>query len=181
MRLVAAIALLLAAGEARANSAPPSTYWIAETRPGMVQICPSVGRTCTDRVLLRRDVATGATVSMTTCGVDAPDCYVDECVPAGTYQYGFAVPYDCSTFGAYYYAQVAVDGAPAGCTRTQPEPAPVDSVPWPTGDPAQDRICASTYDGPGSGVGCSTGGAVVGLNALAILVGLALRRRRVCR
>jgi hypothetical protein len=73
--------------------------------------------------------------------------------------------------------QVDVVGATAGCTRTQPEPMPAESVPWPTGPGAQARICASTYRGPAGGAGCSTGGAVVGLNALVVAAGLALRGR----
>ncbi|MFT3914520.1 MAG: hypothetical protein QM704_10505 [Anaeromyxobacteraceae bacterium] len=173
--LIAACLLLPVALVARANSAPPLTYWIHEDAPGAVRICAS-GEDCSGRVLLRRDVATGAVVSMTSCGSGATaGCYLDECVPAGTYQYGLQVPYACDErWGAFYYAQEDVVGAPAGCTRTLPAPVAAASVPW----GASDVICTSNYHGPETTVGCSSTGAVVGLNLLAIGAGLALRRRR---
>lgn len=167
--------LVVITSAARADSAPPLTYWIHEDTPGSVRICPSMGKTCPDRVLLRRDVATGAIVSMTACGTGiASDCYLDECVPAGRYQYGFQVPYACDDrWGSYYYAQEDVAGAPANCTRTLPAPEVAASVPWKTSE----VICEGSYGADGM-FGCSNAGGVVGLNLLAIGAGIALRRRR---
>ena len=170
---IASALLFLGVPAARANSAPPATYWLHEPTPGTVGICPSA-EVCPNRVLLRRDVATGAVVSMRACEAGgSTGCYVDECVPAGTYQYGFEVPYACDErWGAYYYAELQVAGAPATCTRTVPAPAAAASVPWKTSD----VICKGSYgaDGP---FGCSSAGGVVGLNLVAIGVGLALRSR----
>jgi len=170
-RLAALVVSLVAAGAARANSPPPATYWIHEGQPGKVWICPSMGPACPERVLLRRDVGSGEIVSVTACVAVEPQCYLDECVPAGTYQYGFAVPYRCEETGSYFYEQIEAQGAPPGCTRTGPAPAPAASVPW----SSRQVICRSTY-GHSDG-GCSTLGGVVGLNLLAVGLGLGLLRR----
>ena len=54
-------------------------------------------------MLLREDVASGDVVQLAAyCAECGPcqgfgdeTCFFDECVPAGTYRYGFLVPYEC--------------------------------------------------------------------------------------
>jgi hypothetical protein len=162
---------LCAAAAARADTPAPQTYAIDESPPGRVTILPvSHGqRTCPDEGLLRRDVATGAVARITTCDGDA---FVDDCVPAGTYEYGLAVPYACEPTGGVYYRRVTVVGADGGdCIEIPDEPA--DGVPWGV-DP---DVCAG-----GDASGCATAGtAVLGGNLLLLLAGLALRARRTLR
>jgi hypothetical protein len=120
-------------------------------------------------------------------GADIIMC-LDECVPAGTYRYGFATPYACerSACGTYLYGVVEVTRAlDPGCLPSagNAAPSPVAPVGW-TED---DLICG--YDGPGyygswgravaGGCGCGTASAgVLGVDGLAAAGGLALLRRR---
>jgi hypothetical protein len=179
MRLAAAPALLLAtfAGAALADAAPPFDYWIDAHDDGSVTIYLSGDRACAEGPLLRRNAGTGEVVALTSC--QGERTFLDECVPAGQYQYGLATPYGCSQWGSYYYADASVDAPPAGCTPTVEAPvtaAPGD-VPW----SSERLICESTYRGAGRGTGCGTGGAVLGTNLLALAIGLALWRRRADR
>jgi hypothetical protein len=169
-------AMTLVAARALADSPAPADYWVHQA-DGNVQICPSM-RACPDDGLLRRDVSSGEIVLVTTCGTFDPTCFLDECVPAGTYQYGLVTPYGCVTSGAYWYRTVSVAGAPPACTRTLPEPVPADSVPWSDGE----QICTSSYRGPGGpACACGSGGGVLGMQGLAVAAGLALAARRRAR
>ncbi len=83
----------------------------AEPRPGD----PASGCPYTPFSLARIDVATGATVALAenacvpapaNAGSATTSCYEDECVPPGTYQYGY---------GVRPWAQVSLDGCGGTC------------------------------------------------------------------
>jgi hypothetical protein len=173
-RLPALVVLLAAAvpAAARADCAAPLIYGITATGP-TVQICPDPYAVVASRAdcpgdgLLRVD-SNGGVVLISTC--DDQKCYVDECVPAGTYRYGRKTPFACqgSACGTYYYGSATLSASADGCTRTLAAPvAYVGALPW----GSSDLVCA--YRG-GFGYGCSSGGAapVLGFNALLLLVGL---------
>lgn len=163
---------VLLAARALADAPAPADYWIHQAS-GNVEICPSM-RSCPDDGLLRRDVDTGEIVLVTTCTIDGA-CFLDECVPAGTYQYGLATPYACVVSGAYWYRTATVEGAPPACTRTFPAPEPAGSVPWSEGE----QICPPTYGNhSGMSCGCASGEKVLGMQGLAVAAGLALAARR---
>ncbi len=180
MRLGFAIsAVLLAAAPAlaRGDAGPPSTYWIRTLDDGSVTIYLSGPRACADGPLLRKSLDTGDVVALTTCDPHEPQRFVDECVPAGRYQYGLATPYTCSEFGSAFYAEVTAPAPPAGCTPKVAAPTPAAGVPWGS-DPS---VCESSYHGGEDRVfpsGCGPGGAVLGTNLALLLAGAALWRRR---
>lgn len=175
---IAAVAVAAGAAlavEARANCAAPVGYDIEETTPGLVRVCLQTfeERRCPDEGLLRRAVDGGAIVELTRCDEDG--CFLDECVPAGTYEYGLAVPYAChsSSCSTAYYGRVTVAGPPGACVPTGDAPSGATDVPWESGRPL---VCG--YGG-GHASGCNTGAAaVLGTNLAVLLAGLALRRRR---
>ena len=122
------------------------------------------------------------TGEVVTVGPNCQDsCYHDPCVPAGTYRYGYALPYDCDTAsasGAYYYDVIEVEATGIGCV-VPPDYAPAtpyaEKPPW---DGKDNRLCKGTYEGPGA---CDIGRAtatVFALQALALAAGLWLLRRR---
>jgi len=168
-------ALVSAAGplEARANSAAPVTYAIQATG-ATVQICADpygLRAPCPADGLLRVDAA-GHAVLIATC--DAEQCFVDECVPPGRYQYGLKTPFACSphSSGTYYYVTADLTASDAGCQRTLPAPTPHQgALPWGN----HDLICG--YQG-GHGCGTAGAGTVLGLNALVLLAGLLVWRSR---
>jgi hypothetical protein len=159
--------------------------------------CPDTGG------MVRQDVHSGAIVKLADYCVGGD--YVDECVPPGTYRYGFADPYACQSAGCGgtpYYVEVTVaDSLSGSCTRNaaDPGPTPATAVPWKDSS----LVCAG-YQGSGgsgttgsSGSASSSGGAgspgkgggcavsappaalpVLGANALALVAGVALMRRR---
>jgi hypothetical protein len=101
LALAAAAAAVMANGDALANCAMPSTYQVTVTG-NTVTICPwnLEARGCPDADGMLR-VSEGAAVRIADlCEADAGDdgCYVDECVPKGQYQYGFARPYACCRY-----------------------------------------------------------------------------------
>jgi hypothetical protein len=181
------LGLWLGADVAHANSPAPETY-MTQVVGNLVYVCPwnFAERGCPDAEgMLREDTASGAVVKLaTSCVTEAGDlgtwehgCYVDECVPPGTYRYGYATPYECEGADTYWYREVEVTQPDEGCERTAatPAPAPADGVPWSGRD---DTICS--YHGMGS---CSAGGRpaaalVFGAQALALVVGLLVWRRR---
>jgi hypothetical protein len=180
----------------------------------------SSDRSCPDSGGMLRESAGGEIVKL--ADFCATGAYVDECVPAGTYRYGFATPYTCNSSacgGSDYYTEVTVTQAlSATCMRSSGDPGPTaaTSVPW--GDSSQ--ICAGDQGSggstpgsggstPGSGGSTTTGGGgsdsggsstgipskagsgsgcamglppgtvpVLSGNALALLTGLLLMRRR---
>lgn len=168
---------------ARANAPAPEYYGFDLTTEGNVVITVNdyAERACPDQGLLRRDVDTGEIVLITACQGDA---FLDECPPAGRYQYGLAEPLVChETAGTLYYGELTVPAPETRCERccmpTGPAPVAAEGVPW-SADP---YVCESSYVGQGGrdGQGCHTGGAVLGTNLLALAIGLALWRRRADR
>lgn len=173
---VAAALAMIPAFEARANCAMPVGYDVEEGPAGRVRICLRnfAERQCPDAGLLRRSTTRGEIVELTSC--DGEGCFVDECVPAGTYEYGLAEPYAChsAACSTSYYEQVTVAGPAGACERTGPAPAAAAEVPWTSG---QELVC--TY---GAGTGCGSAGTVVlGTNLAVLLAGLALWRARTDR
>ena len=177
----AAVALAAIGSPVWADMPAPQEYLISEPAPGMVvvRVLNYAGRTCPDQGLLRRNVASGEIVEITTCQ-DAQD-FLDQCVPAGDYQYGLAVPFACEgSGGTYYYGAVTVSqGASLDCTRTIDAPVAALSVPWSEAV----TVCAPSYSNDRSH-GCGTGGTVLGTNLLVLLAGAAIwrwRPRRSCK
>ncbi len=168
--LGAAAALL--ATEVRADCALPAGYHVTEDPAGRVGVClvNDPGRTCPDAGLLRRNVNSGDVVEITTCD---GGCFVDECVPAGTYQYGLAQPYACQPASCYtaYYQEATVAGAAPGCTPTVAPPAAASTVPW----GGQQNVCGYQPAGAGSsGCGLAPAGTVLGTNLALFLLGMVL-------
>ncbi len=172
-RAVAAMALAGVGTAARADLPMPDGYYAAVEPGGTVEIHVAVSsgsRGGPDDGLLRRNTATDDIVELTTCSDE--HTFLDQCVPAGEYQYGLAKPLACQVSGTEYYGVATVTvGAAAGCTRTIDAPIAASSVPW----GAEQYVCHSTYEGPGSS--CATSG-VLGANLLVLLAGLALWRWR---
>lgn len=120
--LAALAAVVVSSGDALANCAMPSTYQVTVTG-STVMICPSnlEDRGCPDADGMLR-VSGGEAVRIADrCAADAgaDGCYVDECVPKGQYQYGFARPYSCCRYccGTYFYATATVvDDLPPRCS-----------------------------------------------------------------
>lgn len=160
-RLACAISLLgsfSALPQASANCAMPVSYR-ARVDANTVTIEPlNFGeRGCPDSSgMLRENVRTGELVKLADycSGVTKPGtasesassaAYVDECVPAGTYRYGFAKPYEChpSSCSTNYFTEAEVESSLAGsCTRSSENRAPTaaTSKPW----SANETICAYT-------------------------------------
>jgi len=134
--------------------------------------------------LLRQDVATGATVRLADfckpfTDLTEPKPYLDECVPAGTYRYGFEVPYTCAYNGCATerWEVLTVSAEPVGCVRTggNPGPTPVAPVGWAAGT---EHVCGQytpADDEPPSGCSTAAGAAAA---SLALAAATLLRRRR---
>jgi uncharacterized protein (TIGR03382 family) len=173
--------LAAAPGVAFGNSAAPLTYDV-EVSGATVTVCADPyamtppGRPCPDEGLLRRHVATGEVVVITTCADDG--CFVDECVPPGEYQYGLAEPFACSehSSGTFYYVTASTTEPVGSCARTQGPPAAFNgALPWSGGD----TICGDR--GPDGG-GCSSTGGTLAFDAALLVAGAILwARRRRCR
>jgi hypothetical protein len=108
----------LVSPEASANCAMPTTYEVTVFPNNTVTICPMnyQGRGCPDPEGLLREGG-GEIVKVADKCVDGrrPErCYVDDCVPAGEYKYGFATPYECceTCCGTDYYATAIVTSDP---------------------------------------------------------------------
>jgi hypothetical protein len=130
--------------------------------------------------MLRQDVSTGEVVELSSYCVSS--AYVDECVPLGTYRYGFATPYDCSEQGCgnlAYWVPVQVTSGGSACQRSPSDAAPTvyaPGAPWPKNN-SQFVTC------PG-GCACSTQQrGVFGFDAVWVAGSLALfwRNRRASR
>src|SRR5262245_15757631 len=94
-----AVTLLLGVavpGRALANCAQPTTY-DATTAGNTVTVCLANfgARQCPDQGLLRQNPTSGEVVTLADCNSSA--CFVDECVPVGTYRYGLRTPYACNS------------------------------------------------------------------------------------
>lgn len=177
--------------DAGANCGMPVGYDVAVT-DNAVTICPAnhTGRACPDSSgMLRENATTDQVVKLEDyCSGSGYSgaCYVDECVPPGTYRYGFATPYDCcsSCCGTAYFQEVTVESAlPGNCARSEGNGAPAafaGSIPW--GD--EQIICNYGGDNPDAetddddGGGCAVAShpanTVVAVNVLALLFGLGI-------
>lgn len=169
-------ALILAAATAvalpaRANCAMPVSYEASVTG-NTVTVAPTGygGGTCPQPGgMLRQDPTSGAIVKLAdfcTTNANGDKAYVDECVPEGSYRYGFAEPYSCdsSACNTDYFTDVTVSNPlDANCARSADNAGPTaaNSVPW-KDDPT---IC--TYQGGGGSGPCPGGncGGVGGTNA----------------
>lgn len=213
---VVLLVAVAAVGPARGNCAQPVSYE-ASVEGNRVTVCPQnfADRTCPDPGgLLRQDEATGATVRIgDLCGDDpssvpggfeadagtggdtaqaaagAGPCYQDECVSAGTYRYGFGVPYECvsSACSTDFYVRVTVEAPLSrGCRRS---PGAVEPRTHAAGAPWGESAWVCGYGGGGGGAttsgGCSaTSRAAAGVFALQLLAALGglflwrTRRRR---
>jgi MYXO-CTERM domain-containing protein len=143
--LLTAVVLAVWVGQARAVP-PPATY-CGRAEGNRVIICNELlnTRTCPQpEGMLRQNVATGRVMRLgqhcTDERVMPPNvtrdsskgpCYLDECVPPGTYRYGLARPLECAGSASYYYVVVKVTSPlPPDCKRSGPAPAPVKRAPW---------------------------------------------------
>jgi hypothetical protein len=163
----AAAFVVMLSGDVLANCAMPSGYGVTVTGSS-VMICPQnlEQRGCPDADGMLR-ASEGAVVQIADrCAADAgtDGCYVDDCVPKGQYEYGFAQPYACCRYccGTYFYGRATVvDDLPPRClvvdagsepalddagNGTDAGPPATDSVsaPWSTSN----LICE--YSGGGS-------------------------------
>ncbi len=169
-------AAALLAVEARADCALPADYSVTEAPAGTVTIrLWGAGRKCPDDGLLRQGPGAADVVKITTC--DGDD-FVDQCVPAGTYRYGLATPYQCqpSSCGTFFFTTAVVAGAAPECVRTVAAPVAATGVPW--GD---DRTICGYGAGRETGCGLAPAGTVLGTNLALFLLGMALWRWRAGR
>jgi hypothetical protein len=192
--LLSPLVVLLAHSPARADCDSGAGYHASldSTTPTSVDIdLIDTARTCPDPSgMLRQDETTGAVVRLAdTCS--SPNIYVDECVPAGTYRYGYATPFDCSESacsGVGLFDEITVTASPTGCTRSTGDPGPTAVTtmpPWGVGGP--DSGLAQYKDCP-HGCACgSVGGGrtrvvsvdiVIGACALAWMVVRRYRRHK---
>jgi len=166
---LASVMVLLAAlspSSLRADCAAPLTY-VVNVNGATVHVCPTYS-SCSPDGLLRVDSA-GNVVLITTCD---GQCYVDECVAPGQYEYGGKTPFSCSreNCGALYYVTADLSATTEGCQRTHPAPTVYKgALPW----GASPFISCSS-----GGCGSSGSGPVLGLNAFVLSVGLFLWRAR---
>lgn len=182
--LATATSLWINPHDALANCAESVTYYVT-TEGSSVTICPQnfADRACPDSTsMLRENVATSEVVQIPDRCVDS--CYVDQCVAAGEYRYGFATPYQCapSSCGTDYYEDITVAAWDGDCTASDSLSSTPYSgqLPWGT----DQSICG--YGGSTSGSGCSqvagTGLSlplqVVFANGIALLFGCVLLARR---
>jgi MYXO-CTERM domain-containing protein len=134
------IASLVAPAVAHADCAEPPSYFAA-VEANTVVVCPLYATDgCPETGgMLRVDVATGAVAKLPTSCVPPPAslsqseataCYQDECVPPGTYQYGYAEPFACAECGAESATVVTVTSALSGCVSDAGALEDAGSAPW---------------------------------------------------
>jgi hypothetical protein len=150
--------------------------------------CPDAGP------MLRENPETGEVVVIFTL-CEEPSlyttCYVDECVPSGTYRYGLENPLECNEDSCWptpFYGEFTVAADPVGCTMSEGNPGPApfpDPPPW--SQSPDGNVCDPDPYGTGAGSGGSGGdcsvaspgaSAVFSMNAIAFLVGLLFLVRR---
>lgn len=188
--LLPLLAAALWPSTARANCAAPVGY-AASVDGNAVVVRPVnfTGRGCPDPDgLLRQALPGGEVVRVADlCLASEPPAggggvpYLDECVPAGRYRYGFAAPYACepNACSTAWFVEVEV-AAPLdpGCQRSAGDegPTPAAGAPW----GARQELC-----GHQGFFGCGTApagtGAVLLLDGAVAALGLALLRRRPAR
>jgi hypothetical protein len=131
-----------------ARADPASGGYIATVTDNTVKVCLSFS-SCGSAML--RQAAGGVVVRLAgSLNSNASNCYLDECVPPGTYRYGCETPLACACDSPPYWASATVTEAlDAGCTRRPGDspPAPASGVPW-TGD-QEYRDCPPVCNGFG--------------------------------
>lgn len=164
LSLIPAALAFLAASPARANCARPVTYEATVTG-NTVQVEPVNfdSRACPDASgMLRQTVGAGDIVKLADFCADGDElsAYVDECVPAGTYRYGFSAPYTCSTASCntdYFVEATVTDTLDPSCVRSAGNagPSAANAVPW----QGEAVICSYNENGGGGtgGTGTVTG------------------------
>jgi hypothetical protein len=187
MNKLAVAAITLIPSIAWGNAAEPTSYTLKPEGEGVL-VCPRNFRSrgCPDPGgMLRQNVKTGEVVKLNdACKGDEresdPGCYLDACVPAGTYRYGFAKPYACQSSSAStdYWEDITVaDGCKGEATK---HAAFEGKVPW---EGKEQAICHYQGGGSNGDNGCAhcTVGAVGSRLAPALFalgLGLMLLRRR---
>ena len=187
--MFASLTFLAHLPEAHANGeAGPNPIYVVSVQGNSVQVCPQgpIEQACPDASgMLRQDTASQQVVRLDDfCGTDyLTHCYVDECVPKGTYVYGFATSFECCTDCArtdyFGVAEVQTD-LPAECMRSEGNagPTPTDQVvPWPAYDPDGQwpNVCdQAPGDAAGETTNSSEGGCVAHSGARASVLGVHL-------
>jgi hypothetical protein len=158
--LAGALALLVPR-LASADCAAPQTY-TQQVVADSVTICPSIpggsGLGCpASGGMIRVDTSNGsATKIPDECGSDASaNCYVDECVAPGTYQYGYGTPYSCgASCSTDYFVEVNVQFLDGGGCTSDAGTGTDATAPWDGAVPAVDGFGVNpscNYESPDSG------------------------------
>jgi hypothetical protein len=180
---VVVAATLFAPARASADCASGPTY-AATVQANTVSLFIDGDWSGNANTLLRQNEADGTVVAFATpAGVGN---FYDQCVPAGTYRYGYQTPFDCSEHGCspdipYFTEATVTTPLPATCTRDANVAAPAQTStvpPWDSnGTITQNKSCPNG--------GCSFHGHTrsgVRVMILAMLgAGLVLLGRRVRR
>jgi MYXO-CTERM domain-containing protein len=172
------LAPALGSSVARADCDNGASYLIS-VNANTVRVCvTATNRGCASGIdLLRQSEADDSVVVVT--GTCSGGCYVDTCVPPGSYRYGYATPYDCSEAGcggvSFFELAEVNDSLPASCATT--DIPTTTAPPWegPQGGTTQFKVC--------NGCGCATGQpadrlVVLALDGLVVIAGLAVGRVR---
>ena len=115
-------------------------------------------------------------------------CFVDECVPQGSYRYGLAPAYDCSQAGcgavALFTEAAVTSPLPATCVRSDGNTAPTtvtQTPPWGSGEDDAGSVTGLKNCPSGCSLAASGRQGVLSANAAAVLIGgilLLVRLRR---
>jgi hypothetical protein len=132
-----------------ASADPAAQRYVVTVTDDSVGICLSYS-SC-GSAMLRQDVDGGAVVRLAgSLNANERNCYVDECVPPGTYRYGCETPLPCACSSPPFWEGATVTvPLDAGCTRRPGDdpPTPVSAPsPW-TGD-EEYRPCSTVCTSP---------------------------------
>jgi hypothetical protein len=181
MSLLAGAALVLCCAPVLANVAAPFSYEV-HVDGNTARICMEFGaqlcRPDQKSPLVRKDLASGQMMVIPQ-HCDEHHCFVDECVPPGTYQWGLADPGQCVGTSSVAYegeGKVAQALAAACAPKVGPErPRPfAGTLPWNASNVAcRGGYCSACNVGDRDGVGM-----VLGVNGAALAAALLLFARR---
>lgn len=121
---------------AQANCAMYGYHSEVDSEANTVTICADDHACGVDGGMLRQNVDTGEVVELPAlCGEGFDDnCYVDECLPAGTYRYGLATPLPCGCGTRYFFEEITLEEElDENCAVSDPslEALPyADELPW---------------------------------------------------
>jgi len=167
--------------------ATPKSYKTT-AQGGSVVVCVSADSSdeMTRRELLRQNLSTGQVMAVASAsrmpaspvvcppsvGSQSCHCMKDECVPPGSYRYGWSPTLSGCT---QLFGEIVVSNSPpADCVSAAPSVPPASSLPWnsSTSNPGhcwvEEGGCAVAGPGP----------AVLGIQALVFVLGVLLARRR---